>query len=203
MAIVNTMALQQPQADPGSVRRRWSLCPLVCPMARPAMKSRGPTRWPWATASRIPQSAPPVSRTVVNPRSSIARISPAARAVMSVSGTASSARRLTSERKTWAWQSISPGMSTRPPHSTTVAPAARMGRSETSRMRSPSTSTDAPSVYRPATVSSTRAFRNRTWLIRAFLPLPLPSRERAGVRVPSLQHDGNRGAGGSARGGAR
>jgi hypothetical protein len=55
----------------------------------PAMNILGPGRWPCATPSRSPQSAPPVSRTVVKPRSIIARIRLAARTVIIVSGIAS------------------------------------------------------------------------------------------------------------------
>jgi len=58
-------------------------------MARPAMNMRGPGSSPCATPSRTPQSAPPVSRTVVKPRSIIARMSAAARTVIMVSGIAS------------------------------------------------------------------------------------------------------------------
>ena len=47
--------------------------------------------------SRSPQSAPPVSLTVVNPRSIIARTRLAARTVIIVSGMASSCRMFTSD----------------------------------------------------------------------------------------------------------
>ena len=70
-----------------------SLWPPVGPIALPAMKRRGPGTSPWSTAALRPQSAPPVSRTVVKPRSSIALISTMERAVMSVSGMFSSWRR--------------------------------------------------------------------------------------------------------------
>ncbi len=72
-----------------SVRRRASEWPPVGPSARPATNIRGPGMRPCATLSRTPQSAPPVSRTVVKPRSIIARISAAARTVIIVSGMAS------------------------------------------------------------------------------------------------------------------
>src|SRR5207248_41312 len=83
--------------------------------------------------------APPVSRTVVKPRSSIARMAAAPRAVISVRGIASRYRMFTSERNTWAWQSIRPGIRVRPPQSTTAALGAAIGRDDTSRMVSPST----------------------------------------------------------------
>ena len=44
IAMVKTMAFSVGQVPPRSVRRRGSLWPLVWPMARPAMKSRGPGR---------------------------------------------------------------------------------------------------------------------------------------------------------------
>ena len=90
--IENVRALQQWQRTPKSVRRRPSLWPPVGPIARPAMNSRGPGSSPLSVASFRPQSAPPVSRTLVKPRSSILRIKSAARAVISVSGTLSRLR---------------------------------------------------------------------------------------------------------------
>src|SRR5262249_27721696 len=111
--------------------------------------------------SRIPQSAPPVSRTVVKPRSSMARMRAAPRAVINVSGRASSARMLTSERKTWTCESISPGIRVRPPASSVSVADTVIGRGDTSRMRSPSTTTEAFSVTWPETGSSRAAFRIR------------------------------------------
>ena len=46
--------LQQAQVVPASVRRRKSPWPPVWVMPWPAMKRRGPTRWPLSTASRMP-----------------------------------------------------------------------------------------------------------------------------------------------------
>ena len=63
----------------------------------------------------MPQSAPPVSRTVVKPRSSMARNRVAARAVTSVSGNISMKRTLTSLWMACTWQSISPGINVRLP----------------------------------------------------------------------------------------
>ena len=57
------------------------------PSARPAMNRRGPGSSQLSVASLRPQSAPPVSRTLVKPRSSNFFIKSAARAVISVSGT--------------------------------------------------------------------------------------------------------------------
>src|SRR5262249_5440490 len=157
------MALAHLQPSPVSVRRRVSLCPPVGPMARPAMKRRGPGRSPWATPSRMPQSAPPVSRTVVKPRSSIARMAAAPPAVIKGSGIASRARMFTSEMYTWAWQSIRPGMSVRPPTSNTAARGAAIGRDDTSRIVSPSTSTEVPGWSSSRVGSSRAAFSNRIW----------------------------------------
>ena len=89
----------------------------------------------------MPQSAPPVSRTVVKPRSIMPFMSSAERAVSSVSGTLSRLRMFTSVRKTWTWQSIRPGIRVRLPQSTTFALAALIGLDDTSLIRSPSTST--------------------------------------------------------------
>ena len=76
---------------------------------------------PCSTAVFKPQSAPPVSRTLVKPRFSMPSISRAARAVIKVSGTASRKRILTSLNVTWTWLSISPGIMVRPPQSITSA----------------------------------------------------------------------------------
>src|SRR6266852_2468209 len=127
------------------------------------MKRRGPSISPCSTAAFSPQSAPPVSRTVVNPRSSIARIATAARAVIRVSGTCSSCRMSTSLSVTWTWQSISPGISVRPPQSITEASGALMGFAETSRMLSPSTRISWPPTISSFSGSSIRKFRNRIW----------------------------------------
>ena len=88
----------------------------------------------------MPQSHPPVSRTVVKPRSSMARSRVAARAVSNVSGIASMKRMLTSLWMTCTWQSIRPGISVRPPQSTTAASGALIGVSLNSRTVSPSIS---------------------------------------------------------------
>ena len=88
----------------------------------------------------MPQSHPPVSRTVVKPRSSMARSRVAARAVSKVSGIASMKRMLTSLWMTCTWQSISPGISVRPPQSITAASGALIGVSLSSRTVSPSMS---------------------------------------------------------------
>ena len=88
----------------------------------------------------MPQSAPPVSRTVVKPRSSMARNRDAARAVIRVSGIASMKRTLTSLWMAWTWLSISPGISVRLPQSITSASAALIGVSLSSLTVPPSTS---------------------------------------------------------------
>ena len=89
----------------------------------------------------MPQSAPPVSRTVVKPRSIMPFMSSADRAVSKVSGMLSRSRKFTSTRKTCTWQSIRPGIRVRLPQSTTWALAALIGLDDTSLIRSPSTST--------------------------------------------------------------
>ena len=88
----------------------------------------------------MPQSAPPVSRTVVKPRSSMARNRVAARAAINVSGIASMKRTLTSLWMAWTWQSISPGIRVRLPQSITTASRASIGLSLSSLTVSPSTS---------------------------------------------------------------
>ena len=140
IADLNCRPLQQAQPLSTSVRRRPSEWPPVGPIDWPAMNRRGPTRWPCSTPVLMPQSHPPVSRTVVKPRSSMARSRVAARAVSRVSGIASMKRMLTSLWMTCTWQSIRPGISVRPPQSTTAASALLIGLSLHSRTRSSSIS---------------------------------------------------------------
>ena len=104
------------------------------------MNSRGPGSSHLSVASLRPQSAPPVSRTLVKPRSSMPRMRTAARAVISVSGTFSRRGIETSDSTTCTWLSIRPGISVRPPQSMTAAFGALIGLAETSLIVSPSTS---------------------------------------------------------------
>jgi hypothetical protein len=122
------------------------------------MNSRGPGNSPLSVASFRPQSAPPVSRTLVKPRSSILCIRRAARAVISVSGTLSMLRITTSDSTTWTWLSIRPGISVRPPQSMTSAFASWIGLAETSLIKSPSTTSSWPPRNSPAPGSSISKF---------------------------------------------
>ena len=163
-------ASQQGQRSPTSVRRRKSLCPPVGPTARPAMKRRGPGASPSSTAWRKPQSAPPVSRTDVKPRFSIARSDAIACAVISVTGCVSSRGKKTSFRTMCTWQSIRPGISVRPPQSTTSALSARIGRSETSRISLSSTRISRPPIGSSCSGSSIEKFLRRVCPICTMLP---------------------------------
>ena len=69
-----------PQGSPGWGVNRFTRCPLgiqpsVCPPVWPstatAIRRRGPETRPSSTACLTPRSAPPASRTVVMPRSSV------------------------------------------------------------------------------------------------------------------------------------
>ena len=122
------------------------------------MNSRGPGSSHLSVASFRPQSAPPVSRTLVKPRSSILRISSAARAVISVNGTLSRLRITTSDSTTCTWLSIRPGISVRPPQSMTLALASLIGLAETSLIVSPSTTSSWPPRNSPASGSSISKF---------------------------------------------
>ena len=87
---MNTMPLQHRHGGPTvSVRRVRSLWPPVGLIERQEMNMRGPGISPESTAVLVPQSAPPASRTVVKPRSSMRFRRPVERAIISVSGTAS------------------------------------------------------------------------------------------------------------------
>ena len=170
--MANASASQHGQRTPRSVRRRLSEWPPVGPMARPATKSLGPAISPSSTAWRKPQSAPPVSRIEVKPRSSEAPSDAIACAVISVTGWLSSLPRETSFSTTCTWQSISPGISVRPPQSTTSAPSALIGRSLTSRISLPSTSSSWPPTRSSRSGSSISKFRNRICDMRSALRAP-------------------------------
>jgi hypothetical protein len=64
-----------------------------------------------------------------------------ARSASVVCGVSASSARLVCEKVTCTWQSISPGISVRPPPSMTRASSAGSAASDTARMASPSTST--------------------------------------------------------------
>ena len=88
-------------------------------------------------------------------------MSTAARAVIKVRGTFSRRGMETSDSTTCTWLSISPGISVRPPQSITVASGALIGRSETSLMRSPSTSSSWPPRSSSCSGSSISKFLKR------------------------------------------
>jgi hypothetical protein len=124
----------------GRVRRLLRAGDALLVIDLPAMNTRGPTKCPVSTAVLTPQSHPPVSRTVVKPRSIMARSRVPARAVSSVSGIASRKRTLTSLCITCTCASMRPGITVRPPQSTTMALSPLIGLSDSSLTLSPSTS---------------------------------------------------------------
>ena len=162
-------------ASERGVKSPW---PPVWESVRPEKNRRGPFTSPRRTASAIPQSAPPASRTVVKPRRSIASSTRPASRATSVVGRPCIAARFSVVMVAWTWASISPGISVRPRASIRSAPAARIGRSLTSTMRSASTSTLLPGRSSPAAGSSRAPFSKR---ICARKPPPL-SRARAARR---------------------
>ena len=127
------------------------------PQRLAAITRRGPSISPSSTARTRPWSAPPTSRTVVKPRRSIPFMVRAARSAVSEDGRAAFAPMSTREAITCTCASMRPGISTRPARSMRVAAALRMRPSETSLMRSPSTSTSAPSATSPRSGSSIAA----------------------------------------------
>src|SRR5258708_11833056 len=182
-ADLNCRPLQQTHSPPRLVRRRESECPPVGPMDWPAMNSLGPVICSVSIAVLMPQSAPPVSRTVVKPRSSMARNRVAARAVTSVIGIASRKRTLTSLWMACTWQSISPGINVRWPQSMTLAPAALIGVSLNSLTVSPSISSSYPPRSSPNDGSSKSKFLNRIcWDIGGSVQPVL-------VKAPALHDD--------------
>ena len=126
----------QEQGSSTSERGRKSPWPPVCDSALPEGKMRGPGTRPMAMACARPQSAPPASRTLVNPRFNIASTMGNARMEVSEPGCRAFKPRLASEASTCTWQSIRPGITVLPATSITRAPGTSRGVAETSMMRS-------------------------------------------------------------------
>ncbi len=159
--------IAQPQGSPVSIRSRKSPCPPVWLIARPEMNRRGPTNRSCSTASRRPRSAPPASRTVVKPRSSMPRMILDAAAAMKEGGNTRLAARpeLTRTALTWTWQSIRPGITVRPPRSMIVAPCAGRAASDNSEIRPSAIRTDRAVEIVPSLGSSRAQFVSRVAVI--------------------------------------
>ena len=124
-----------------SCRGRRSAWPPDFDSALPHTISRGPIAKPCSTASAKLNGAPPTSRTVVKPRSSMPRMIGSDRSTAMASGTCALAPRFIWWATTCTWQSISPGISVRPRRSTTSRSGAAIGRAWRSRMTASSIST--------------------------------------------------------------
>src|SRR5215217_5563243 len=132
----------------------------------PATAIRGPSTVPSPMASRRATSTNarkvPTSRTVVNPASTVARalatpLSASWAALRSITGIPDP----WSSPTRWVWQSISPGSRVWPGRSIVVAPSGRGAPgSRTASIRSPRTSTTAPSRTSPASTSTIRSARS-------------------------------------------
>ena len=155
----------QAQGSSTSLRGRRSPWPPVCDSARPEGKMRGPSITPVRTASASDQSAPPASRTVVKPRSSMPLRMGTARSTAKTLGTFARAPMLSCEASTCTWQSIRPGISTRPRALMTRAPAVSTGRSDTDVIFAPSMRTKRSLSRTPAAASSTSAC-SKTIMVR-------------------------------------
>src|SRR6185437_13449371 len=104
-----------------------------------------------------PTSAPPTSRTVVNPASRLVRRNLAANSARYEAGDCAKRVRFRLAAYTWTWASISPGISTRPPQSTTSASATGTC-AATCSMESPTTRTIWPARRSGESPSNTLAF---------------------------------------------
>ena len=122
---------------------------------------RGPGIIPLSMALRAANTGPPRSRTVVNP--SWRRLWATTTVRMATSSSCIEVPRETKSllMAMWTCVSIIPGISVRPPPSTTVAPGALMASAETCLIMLPSTSTFMP-FFRPSfTPSKTFTFVKR------------------------------------------
>jgi hypothetical protein len=100
---------------------RKSPCPEVCEIIAPEGKMCGPSTMPWSIAVFRAKDGPPASRTVVKPRISVA---PASRPAIRRAGSwVSAATWVAATSVACQWQSMSPGITARPPQSTTSASA--------------------------------------------------------------------------------
>src|ERR1700761_480325 len=135
---------------------------------------RGPGISPWSTARLMLNTGPPASRTVVNPRISVAVAASEPCTARSPRSAASMAWSGIELSEMWAWASIRPGISTRPPPAITVrlSPLAGGGGwaagGEISSMVLPDTNTlTGPNTWSEAP-SKTRTF-SKTTLTRSSL----------------------------------
>src|SRR3989344_2945953 len=119
---------------------------------------RGPCTSPVRTASASDQSAPPASRTVVKPRSSMPFMMGSERIMVNTLGILATAPRLNEDATTCTWQSIRPGIRVMPLASSVVVPSGTDRSVPTAAMRPSCTRTDRPVRSVSAWTSSTRLF---------------------------------------------
>ncbi len=157
-----------------SVARRQSPCPPVCESGRSLTRRRGPSTYPCSTASLKPQSAPPASLTVVNPR---ARVSSRTLAIMMATRLDGCSlcwsRMFTSTAPMCTWASVSPGIRVIPAQSMVASyePVGPESPTRTSRILSPSTTTEARSRGSAPVQSRRSAFARSKVSAMLYLPL--------------------------------
>src|SRR5437763_13637377 len=157
----------------------------------PEGRMRGPRTRPSLVASASPPSAPPASRTVVKPESRATSQTWKIRAAVTATGVRRPLRSARSTRVRWAWASMRPGTTVRPPRSSSTPVG---GRPPTWAIRSPSTAI-TPSRTGPAPVPSTTfAPRSTRLAMRARLagaPGALRPASRAGHALRPASRTGH------------
>ena len=148
----------------------WSVWPPVWLSAVTASTVRGPGMIPRSIARRTPLGAPPASRTVVKPASSVLRAAGTVCRTQRLGGVASHSPRsrpVPLERR-WTWQSIRPGSSVRPSASTFSAPAGTRipSRAPAALTRPSSTTTTAWRAVSPVSGSRSASPKTAVALMR-------------------------------------
>lgn len=139
-----------------SARRRTSPRPEVCEIIAPPGKMRGPGITSRSIASSRPKAAPPTSRTVVKPRSRQASASCPATRWMKPTSAVSAVTMSTPTRVACQWQSISPGITARPPQERRSASAGPWPRGSRAATRPSSTRMSRPSRIARVSPSNSR-----------------------------------------------
>ena len=148
-----------------SVGNRKSPCPPLWEMNAPDGQMRGPATTPASMACLSPNTGPPRSRTLVNPRKSMSVAALPAAMWMNPMSPTRTVNCGTEVNIRWTWASIRPGISVRPPpwiRVTDVPAGGAIGPLPMAWMMLPTTSTLDGADSRSDVPSNTRTFSNST-----------------------------------------